>query len=288
MAKKVAQKKLLSHKTLDADIIISLLDRMTEGNGNAILCQLRENPDSLENVARSISTSQSVETILKLARTQTRTIDWVTKADFDYVGLPSDAERYGFHIAFEKYIQSRVGKRADGFAAIFDALDRHSRPFIVETGCLRVPKNWEGDGQSTFQFDWYAREKRGSVTTIDINSESIDSARRACSSVTNTVLNDSVAALNALSTQAKEPASLIYLDSFDLDLLDPMPSATHHAMEIMAARNLIGPGTIVCVDDFNVPPLGPGGKGLIVDQFMESINANVLYTGYQKVWIITS
>lgn len=260
---------------------------MTEGNGNDILRQLQENPDDLENIARNISTSPSVEAILKLTRTQTRTIDWVTKADFDYVGLPSEAETYEFQIAFEKYIRSRVGKRADGFAVIFDALDRHNKPFIIETGCLRVPQNWEGDGQSTFQFDWYAREKRGSVITIDINSESIDSARRACSSVTNTVLNDSVAALNALSTQTKQPASLIYLDSFDLDLSDPMPSATHHAMEIMAARNLIGPGTIVCVDDFNVPPLGPGGKGLIVDQFMKSINAEVLYSGYQKIWIIT-
>jgi len=76
------------------------------------------------------------------------------------------------------------------------------------------------------------------------------------------------------------------LDSFDLDLDNPMPSAIHHAMEVMAARNLIGAGSIVCIDDFNVPPLGPGGKGLIVDKFMENINAEVIYSGYQKIWKI--
>jgi len=288
MTEKTAQKKSSPQKILDEDIIISFLDRITEGRGSNTLCQIQENPHDIENIAYNMLNSSSVDAILKLTRTKTRAVDWVTKPDFDYVGLPSEAETDGFHIAFEKYIHPRVGKRADGFTVIFDALDRHNKPFIVETGCLRVPKNWEGDGQSTFQFDWYAREKRGIVATIDINSESIDSARRACSSVTSTILNDSVAALNALSAQAKQPASLIYLDSFDLDLEDPMPSATHHAMEIMAARNLMGPGTIVCVDDFNVYPLGPGGKGLIVDQFMKSINAEVLYTGYQKVWLIAS
>ncbi|WP_148301070.1 hypothetical protein [Asaia platycodi] len=183
------------------------------------------------------------------------------QADFDYVGLPRDAEKYQFSVAFERYIKPLLGKRADGFSVIFDALDHCSNPFIIETGCLRIPENWEGDGQSTFQFDWYARAKNGSVTTIDINPMSIDSARRACSSVTSTILNDSVAALAAIGARTKQTASLIYLDSFDLDLADPMPSAIHHAMEVMAAKNLIGPGTILCIDDFNVSPLGPGGKG---------------------------
>ncbi|MCW4584341.1 hypothetical protein [Gluconacetobacter entanii] len=268
--------------------VVALLDKLTEGNGLAIMRHLQERPESLEDIARDIATGSAVEVLSKLVRTQTRSIEWVTEADFDYVGLPAEAATCGFHTGFETYIRQRVGKRADGFAVMFNALDRYSSPYIIETGCLRVPRNWEGDGQSTFQFDWYAREKRGHVTTIDINAESIDSARRACSSVTSTILNDSVATLNALSAQAKQPASLIYLDSFDLDLSDPIPSATHHAMEVMAARNLMGPGTILCIDDFDVPPLGPGGKGLIVDQFMKSVNAEVLYSGYQKVWRISS
>lgn len=271
-------------KKSEFDVIQPLLDRLSGGQACEIAQRLREDPDALDDIVRDISTGSEIEIMLKLARTQTRDIAWETRADFDYVGLPGQAEEYQFRVAFEKYIKPLLGKRADGFSAIFDALDHCSNPFIVETGSLRVPKNWEGDGQSTFQFDWYAREKRGSVTTIDINPMSIDSARRACSSVTSAILNDSVATLEAIGARTKQPASLIYLDSFDLDLADPMPSAMHHAMEVMAAKSLIGPGTILCIDDFNVSPLGPGGKGLIVDKFMSAINAEILHEGYQKIW----
>lgn len=267
---------------------IRLLDRLTNGQGRNLLERLCDSEEKLEDIAQEVSVSSGVEALFKLARTQTRSIDWTIKADFAYVGLSPECEHEGFRVGFDTHIRPRLGKRSDGFAVLFEALDVHERPTIIETGCLRVQQNWEGDGQSTFQFDWYARERYGNVITIDINAQSIDSARRACSSVTSTILNDSVATLNALGTQIRKPASLIYLDSFDLDLSDPIPSAMHHAMEVMAARNLIGPGTILCIDDFNVPPLGPGGKGLIVDRFMESVNAEVLYTGYQKIWRVQS
>ena len=177
----------------------------------------------------------------------------------------------------------RLGKRADGFAAIFDALPRPRRDLlVVETGCMRVPRNWEGDGQSTFMFDALARDCNGLFFSIDITVESVDTARRACSSATHLILNDSVAALHALSRAVPAQASLLYLDSYDVDLANPLPSAIHHALELTAARALIGPGTIVCVDDYGLG--SEGGKGMILDKFFSSIRAQVLYCGYQKVW----
>jgi len=268
------------------DLVRALLDKLTNGNGGEVLKRISENPSEIDHISEEIALGESIEYIRKLRSTYTLDIELLLKADFEYVGLPSEASRCAFDIGFQKYIKERVGKRADGFAKIFSELDKHRNPTIVETGCLRVPNNWEGDGQSTFQFDWYAREHRGHVITIDSNKESIDSTRIACSSITSTILNDSVSSLNLLSSTIKSPVSLIYLDSFDLDLDNPMPSAIHHAMEVMAARNLIGAGSILCIDDFNVPPLGPGGKGLIVDRFMENINAEVIYSGYQKIWKI--
>ncbi|AXY23295.1 hypothetical protein CD178_02548 [Komagataeibacter saccharivorans] len=277
-----------SERSLNHENIVSFLDRLSAGNGKNVLTKIQESSEDVETILRDLANGPTFESLFKLVRTQTHSMDWVAKADFAYVGLPPECEALGFRSGFETQIRPRLGMRSDGFEVIFKALDACERPTIIETGCLRVPQNWDGDGQSTFQFDWYARERHGSVITIDINSESIDSARRACSSVTSTVLNDSVATLNALGAQARKPVSLIYLDSFDLDLSDPMPSAIHHSMEVMAARRLIGPGTILCIDDFNVPPLGPGGKGLIVDRFMESVNAEVLYVGYQKIWRVQS
>ncbi|WP_215747692.1 hypothetical protein [Gluconobacter sp. P1C6_b] len=269
---------------VDLLILAKLLDGVSDGNGASILDALKQNPADIDPLINRIANSRAIEQRKKL----TQTIDTMEggriDADFAYVGLPAEAQEMDFKSAYDVHLRPRLDKRADGFAVIFDRLDKHSRPLIVETGCLRVPDNWAGDGQSTFQFDWYARERQGSVFTIDINSASIDSARRACSGTTSTILNDSRPALHALGQNCTRPASLLYLDSFDLDLIDPMPSAMHHATEMMAARGLIGEGTIICVDDFDVPPLGAGGKGLIVDQFMASIGARLLYSGYQKIW----
>ncbi|WP_339412698.1 hypothetical protein [Gluconobacter wancherniae] len=270
--------------------VLAFLDRLTDGAGKALLTQINNQNADIEAIAREIASGTPVEELAKLARIGTVLdgIAWVTQANYDYVGLPPEAADCDFKSGFDTYLRERLGKRADGFATIFEALDQHETPFIIETGCLRVPRNWDGDGQSTFQFDWYAREKQGRVLTIDVNPQSIDSARRACSSVTSTILNDSVATLDALGASGMGPAALIYLDSFDLDLDNPMPSAIHHAMELMAARRLLAPGTILCIDDFDVAPLGPGGKGLIVDQFLNTIRAEVLYSGYQKVWRISA
>jgi len=257
-------------------------------DGTNLLAMLRDDGQSIDAVVERIAASAMLEARMKLQRTGTNNISWVTEANFEYVGLPVEAKRQDFRSAFDEYFRARLGKRAEGFATLFRQLDDQAHPLIIETGCLRVPGNWDGDGQSTFQFDWYARERGGHVITIDANPASIDSARQACSRTTSTILNDSVSALSSLGSIAARPASLIYLDSFDLDVNDPMPSAVHHALEIMAARQLIGPGTIVAVDDYNVPPLGPGGKGVIVDHYMNATGAHVLYEGYQKIWRITA
>lgn len=271
---------------IDQSVLAKLLDGVSDGNGVDILAALKKMPADIDPLINRIANSRAIEQRKKLTQTINTMESGRIDADFSYVGLPVEAQEMDFKSAYDVHLRPRLDKRADGFAVIFDHLDKHPRPLIVETGCLRVPDNWAGDGQSTFQFDWYARERQGSVFTIDINSASIDSARHACSGTTSTILNDSRPALHSLGQNCVRPASLLYLDSFDLDLNDPMPSAIHHATEMMAARGLIGEGTIICVDDFDVPPLGAGGKGLIVDQFMASIGARVLYSGYQKIWEI--
>ncbi|WP_087651565.1 hypothetical protein [Acetobacter pasteurianus] len=265
---------------------LSLIDRLSGGQQEIFLRKLIDDPEAVDHIASELSVLPAVEVLRKLAKTSNIMTSDPIKADYNYVGLPIEASQYPFFTGFEKLIIPKLGERAKGFSTLFHRLNACSNPLIIETGCLRVPGNWEGDGQSTFLFDWYAREKYGHVLTIDINPDSIDSARRACSSVTSTILNDSISALDMLSKILDRPASLLYFDSFDLDLENPMPSAIHHAMEMMAARRLIGSGTLICVDDFSLPNQKQGGKGLIVDQFLATVNAKVLYEGYQKIWEI--
>ena len=79
-------------------------------------------------------------------------------------------------------------------------------------------------------------------------------------------------------------ASLLYLDSFHVDADNPMPSAIHHAMELAAVAPLVGPGTVVCVDDYGIG--SEGGKGVILDKFFSRVRAQEVHCGYQKAWRI--
>ena len=65
---------------------------------------------------------------------------------------------------------------------IFQYLDKQQGPInIVETGCLRIKDNFNGDGQSTLLFDKYTmnRESESKVYTVDINPN----ATKVCKSV---------------------------------------------------------------------------------------------------------
>ena len=264
--------------------VIALLDQLAgHGQGQGILRQLQHSDDPLEQIAQRIANTDAFEYLYKQARTRDVMAEGLKEADAAFVGLPELPAAMPFEEQFWQYFRPRLGKRADGFAAIFDALLRPRRDLLIlETGCMRIPRNWDGDGQSTFMFDALARDRYGLFFSIDITLESIDTARRACSSVTHLIHNDSIAALHALSRALPMKASLLYLDSYDVDVDNPMPSAIHHAMELAAASPLIGPGTVVCVDDYAIG--SEGGKGMILDKFFSRIRAQEIYCGYQKVW----
>lgn len=265
--------------------IIGLLDQLSgSGQGRRLLDRLLKTDDPLETLANEIAATPALSRLYKLARTLDIMPVGQKEADPQFVGLAELDQSLPFNFQFKRFFLPRLGRRASGFAAIFEAVQSHcKRPMIVETGCLRIPGNWDGDGQSTFMFDALVREHHGVLLSVDITSESINSARRACSSATQLICNNSIAALHALSQIVREPVSLLYLDSFDLDHSDPMPSAIHHLMELAAARPLIGPGTIVCVDDYEVGDQR-GGKGYLLDKFFSEIKAEVLHSGYQKAW----
>ncbi len=228
---------------------------------------------------------------LRLSSTYTRwralsesEFDGVKDANPPFVGLPDLPPDLSFSEQYSQHFRPRLGKRADGFDALFQPLQALGRSLlVVETGCLRIPGNWQGDGQSTFMFDALVRTCGGVLISIDVTSECIDTARKACSSATQLLQNDSVSALNALAQVSSRQIDLLYLDSFDLNA-GVLPSAIHHALELTAARPLIGSGTVICIDDYAVG--SSGGKGMIVDKFLTAVRAEVLYSGYQKIWRI--
>lgn len=172
--------------------------------------------------------------------------------------------------------------RAEPFALITGHLESLGRPVtIVETGCLRQEHNWAGDGQSTLVWDAFVNHVGGKVYSVDLDPKAAALANSLTSDLTRVESNDSVAYLTHLSTIGVQ-ADFLYLDSFDIDWDDPEPSMKHHERELIAARPMLKPGSIVAVDD-NKPHTG---KGHLVGVIAEREEWDVLVDGYVRAWIV--
>jgi hypothetical protein len=273
---------------MSTDRLVQFLDLLAgPGQGSSLLDRLRDPnaPDPPDALLSEVARSEAFARAYRHGRAHHSSAQTFKSADLEAVGLAEMAPDTPFERAFDEHFAPRLAGRAEGFSTIFSHLTKNvfDSILIVETGTLRLAGNWAGDGQSTFLFDYFVREHAGKLISIDIAVESVATARKICSAHTNLMLNDSIIALHTLSNLLTSRISLLYLDSFDLDAANPEPSATHHAMELAAAMPLLGPGSLVAVDDYAVQGAA-GGKGAIVDLFMRTTDAEVLYSGYQKIW----
>ena len=170
----------------------------------------------------------------------------------------------------------RLGKRHEAFAAIAELLPEGCH--IIETGTVRQIDNWEGDGQSTIVWDTLATNLGGTVTTIDIDPIGAELVAELELQATTAIVGNSLDVIPTLTGHA----DLLYLDSFDVDFENPLPAAAHHLSELMAALNLLAPGSLVAVDDNQ----DNQGKGSEVAWFLAEHGAVEIVRGYVRVWRI--
>ena len=170
----------------------------------------------------------------------------------------------------------RLGKRHEAFAAIAELLPEGCH--IIETGTVRQIDNWEGDGQSTIVWDTVATNLGGTVTTIDIDPIGAELVAELELQATTAIVGNSLDVIPTLTGHA----DLLYLDSFDVDFENPLPAAAHHLSELMAALNLLAPGSLVAVDDNQ----DDQGKGSEVAWFLAEHGAVEIVRGYVRVWRI--
>lgn len=98
----------------------------------------------------------------------------------------------------------------------------------------------------------------------------------------------------------------MYLDSYDVDFSNPLPSAQHHLNEFKAVKHLLHKGSIVLIDDtpisaewyddaFNIHENDPkrinfnpnmSGKGSLVNIELDKMNATKIMHQYQCLWVI--
>lgn len=203
---------------------------------------------------------------------------------------------------FDEHARPKLGVRAKTFARMFEHLEGFNRPVtVIETGCCRRdpadPEAWRGDGCSTVLFDRYARDRAdgSAVFSVDLDADAVRAARRHVGPDARTMVMcaDSVDWLRQLAVSwidigSPEP-DLLYLDSFDYDASDPIPSAIHHHAELMAALPMIREDTLVVVDDSpasfdDVPRAEISGKGFLVARHMLLCGAVLEFSEYQAGW----
>jgi hypothetical protein len=212
-----------------------------------------------------------------------------------------------FWLWFNAEAAPRLAMREVSFRKIFNYLDTFdaSQPLvIVETGCLRTPDNWQGDGQSTLMFDRYLRDRPagGVCYAMDIDPAATAACGALVGQNTQVLTGDSVVTLRDVADRLRASGSkisLLYLDSFDLDWGNLTPSAVHHLKELVSIYEFVSPQTLVVVDDAPMEAFCASsddtgftllqqpvvsGKGKYVAEYASQVGAKPLFTLYQSGW----
>lgn len=189
---------------------------------------------------------------------------------------------------------SPVRDRATSLSLVFELLDQKKIKdfFIVETGCMRADHGQLAlgdDGASTYIFDDFINYYDGEVASVDINPDNVAHAQKMVSDRTTVYCSDSVEFL--WNIPEKRKIDLLYLDSYDFEPENPIPSQKHHLKELTAVMKNLKKGSIIMVDDnANTPEfewftkIAQGGKAGFVKEFMKDIGAELLLDEYQIIW----
>ena len=189
---------------------------------------------------------------------------------------------------------SPVRDRATSLSMVFEILDQKKNKdfFIVETGCMRADHGQLAlgdDGASTYIFDDFINFYDGEVVSVDINPDNVKHAQKMVSDRTTVYCSDSVEFL--WNIPEKRKIDLLYLDSYDFEPDNPIPSQKHHLKELTAVMKNLRKGSIIMVDDnANTPEfewftkIAQGGKAGFVKEIMKDVGAELLLDEYQIIW----
>ncbi len=159
---------------------------------------------------------------------------------------------------------------------------------------------------STRLFDAYVRSL-GGFGSVDIDPQVVSDVQADLSDRSTVICDDSVAFLERIAEQKENsPVEFVYLDSYDVDFLNPLPAANHCLDEFFAILPALRPGAIVLIDDSPseidlLPPSSDAhkaarnalanfgvlpGKGMLVESALRAQGVQRLRMGYQALYII--
>jgi hypothetical protein len=179
------------------------------------------------------------------------------------------------------------GKRRDTLREVLRLLDERGATTLLETGVARMGlEKSKGDGASTIVFGLWAKQNDAHLYSVDIDPEATERAGQAVAkmdlsdSVT-LVTSDSVAYLDEFT----DTVDFLYLDSYDYHKTDTaiqIASQDHHLKEIKAIEGCLHEGTVILIDDCDMPN---GGKGKLVIERLTAKGWKVHMSEYQVVLV---
>lgn len=106
------------------------------------------------------------------------------------------------------------------------------------------------DGNFGLFLGLFTEKMKGKMISVDINDETIRKSEKLFNEyipnlVYETYVGDSVEVLSNL----EEIPNFVHLDSLDLNLLDPLPSALHGWREFVTIESKMPSGSIIMIDD---------------------------------------
>lgn len=158
---------------------------------------------------------------------------------------------------YEGHLKKSGFHRLKYYEYIIKKLVRLNKPIsVVETGTMW---NSLGDDQGAFTMifaDLIKNYTGGKIITIDISEQHMNLCKentKNFSDVIEYVVSDSVEYLSNLSKGFVKKIDLLYLDSFDLDMTDPLPSQIHHLRELSSIYHNLSKNVSIAVDDNLMP-----------------------------------
>ena len=179
------------------------------------------------------------------------------------------------------------GKRRDTLREVLRLLDERGATTLLETGVARMGlEKSKGDGASTIVFGLWAKQNDAHLYSVDIDPEATERAGQAVAkmdlsdSVT-LVTSDSVAYLDEFT----DTVDFLYLDSYEdhkTDTAIQIARQDHHLKEIKAIEGCLHEGTVILIDDCDMPN---GGKGKLVIERLTAKGWKVHMSEYQVVLV---
>ena len=179
------------------------------------------------------------------------------------------------------------GKRRDTLREVLHLLDERDARTLLETGVARMGlEKSKGDGASTIVFGLWAKQNDAHLYSVDIDPEATERAGQA---VANMDLSDSVTLVTSDSVayldEFTDMVDFLYLDSYDYHKTDTaiqIASQDHHLKEIKAIEGCLHEGTVILIDDCDMPN---GGKGKLVIERLTAKGWKVHMSEYQVVLV---